>query len=158
MASGFDRHLDAFRSYQATPWGRLRYEQVYAILVRHLPARPLTVLDVGGGNGLDAVRLAALGHHVTIVDTSPASLAEAVGLAEAQGFGDLIDTRLADLSDISTVAARGSIDVVLCHNVIQYVSDRGAVFGAMVSVLRTGGLLSVLAPNPFSDQWRSRSQ
>ncbi|WP_068056247.1 GNAT family N-acetyltransferase [Nocardia xishanensis] len=151
MASAFDRHLDAFRSYQATPWGRLRYEQVYANLVRHLPARPLTVLDVGGGNGLDAVRLAALGHHVTIVDTSSASLAEAVGLAEAQGFGDLIDTRLAEASDVLTVAARGSIDVVLCHNVIQYVPDRGAVLEAMVSVLRPGGLLSVLAPNPLID-------
>ncbi|MGW4325842.1 GDSL-type esterase/lipase family protein [Nocardia sp. NPDC004573] len=151
MASAFDRHLDAFRSYQTTPWGRLRYEQVYANLVRHLPARPLTVLDVGGGNGLDAVRLAALGHHVTIVDTSSASLAEAVGLAEAQGFGDLIDTRVADISDMLTVAARGSIDVVLCHNVMQYVSDRGSVLETMVSVLRRGGLLSVLAPNPFSD-------
>ena len=36
---------------------------------------PLDVLDVGGGTGGDAVRLAALGHRVTVVDPSPDALA-----------------------------------------------------------------------------------
>ncbi|MEW1737984.1 methyltransferase domain-containing protein [Nocardia beijingensis] len=43
----------------------------------HLPAGPLEILDVGGGNGLDARELAARGHHVTIADISEQSLAEA---------------------------------------------------------------------------------
>ncbi|MCX4097773.1 methyltransferase domain-containing protein [Nocardia sp. alder85J] len=151
MVSAFDQHLDAFRGYQATPWGRLRYEQVTATLARHLPDRPLTVLDVGGGNGLDAVRLADLGHHVTVVDTSQASLEEATALAAAHGCVELIATRCADIADLGAVTARDSYDVVMAHNVLQYVPDRPEALRAMVSALRAGGLLSVLVPNPASD-------
>ncbi|MBF6341612.1 methyltransferase domain-containing protein [Nocardia abscessus] len=151
MVSAFDRHLDAFRGYQATPWGRLRYEQVAANLGRHLPNRPLAVLDVGGGNGLDAVRLAALGHRVTVVDTSRASLEEAAALAEAHGCAQLIETRLAGAADLTEMAPRESFDVVIAHNVLQYVPHRAEALGAMASVLRPGGLISVLVPNPASD-------
>ncbi|MEV4124188.1 methyltransferase domain-containing protein [Nocardia sp. NPDC049707] len=151
MVSEFDRHLDAFRRYQETPWGRLRYEQVATNLARHLPHRPLRVLDVGGGNGLDALHLAALGHHVTIVDTSQASLDEAITLAGSNGCAELLETRLADIEALAGVAAEGSFDVVLAHNVLQYVPGRAEVLAAMVSVLAPGGLLSVLVPNPASD-------
>ena len=151
MVSAFDRHLDAFRGYQATPWGRLRYEQVAANLARHLPDRPMTVLDMGGGNGLDAVRLAALGHRVTIVDMSRASLEEAIALAAAHGCAELVETRRAYIADLNAVAARDSFDMVMAHNVLQYVPDRPEALASMVSVLRPGGLLSVLVPNPASD-------
>ncbi|UAK30709.1 methyltransferase domain-containing protein [Nocardia asteroides] len=152
MVSAFDRHLDAFRGYQATPWGRLRYEQVAANLGRHLPDRPsLAVLDVGGGNGLDAVRLAALGHRVTIVDMSRASLDEAMALAAAHGCADSIETRCADIADLTAVAVCDSYDVVMAHNVLQYAPRRAEALESMVSVLRPGGLLSVLVPNPASD-------
>lgn len=112
MAWEFDRHSDAFRSYQGTPRGRLRYEQVATNAVRHLPSLPLTVLDVGGGNGLDAVRLAALGHNVTIVDTSRVSLDEVIALAEMHDCVELIETWLADAADLTAVVARDSFDVV----------------------------------------------
>ncbi|MFQ6329193.1 class I SAM-dependent methyltransferase [Nocardia sp. CWNU-33] len=108
MVSEFDRHLDAFRRYQETPWGRLRYEQVATNLARHLPHRPLRVLDVGGGNGLDALHLAALGHRVTIGDTSQASLDEAITLAGSNGCTELLETRLADIEALAGVAAEGS--------------------------------------------------
>ncbi|RMI33618.1 methyltransferase domain-containing protein [Nocardia stercoris] len=149
--SAFDRHLDDFRRYQSTPWGRLRYEQVATNLTRHLRQGPLDVLDVGGGNGLDAVRLAALGHHVTIVDASHDSLAEAEELARRLGYADAIDTRRADVTELTTVVEAGTFDVVLCHNLIQYVPRRDAVFAMLVAALRPGGVLSVLAPNPDCD-------
>ena len=38
-------------------------------------ATPLAVLDLGGGTGGDAVRLACAGHDVTVVDPSPDALA-----------------------------------------------------------------------------------
>ena len=48
-----------------------------------LPTPPARILDAGCGPGLYAVRLAALGHHVTGVDVSPASLRHARSLARA---------------------------------------------------------------------------
>ncbi|WP_084654701.1 NUDIX domain-containing protein [Nocardia altamirensis] len=149
--AAFDRHLDAFRSYQATPWGRLRYEQVAANLARHVPNAPVKVLDTGGGNGLDALHLAVLGHHVTILDPSQASLDEAVTLAAEHGCADLIQTCLADIEALADGAAGDSFDLVMAHNVLQYVPDRAAALAAMAAVLTPGGLLSVLIPNPASD-------
>ncbi|GGZ20956.1 hypothetical protein GCM10010387_12450 [Streptomyces inusitatus] len=53
----------AWREWQDAPWGRLRYAVAEANLVRDLDApgegRPLRVLDLAGGDGGDAVRLAA---------------------------------------------------------------------------------------------------
>jgi S-adenosylmethionine-dependent methyltransferase len=54
----FDAKLSAFKEMQNAPWGRLRYSVVMANLKRHLPERPLRILDAGGGNGLDTVLLA----------------------------------------------------------------------------------------------------
>ncbi|MFI5783320.1 methyltransferase domain-containing protein [Nocardia sp. NPDC051570] len=151
MVSAFDRHLDAFRSYQETPWGRLRYEQVTTNLARHLPDRPLKVLDVGGGNGLDALQLAGQGHQVTIVDPSQASLDEAATLAASHGCAERIQTCLADIEALPDVAAGDSFDLVMAHNVLQYVPDQAEALAATVRVLAPGGVLSVLVPNPVSD-------
>ena len=40
------------------------------------PDRPIRVLDVGCGQGTQALKLAELGHHVTGLDPSPAMLAD----------------------------------------------------------------------------------
>ncbi|MFI8521662.1 hypothetical protein ACIGEZ_28180 [Streptomyces sp. NPDC085481] len=67
----FDTAVAAWQDWQEAPWGRLRYAVAEANLARHLDglgARPLRVLDLGGGDGGDALRLAVRGHHVTIVD------------------------------------------------------------------------------------------
>jgi S-adenosylmethionine-dependent methyltransferase len=57
----FDDHLDAWKRGQAEPWMRLRYELAQSFLQRHLPPPPAHILDVGGGNGYDALPLARAG-------------------------------------------------------------------------------------------------
>ncbi|MFR9773796.1 methyltransferase domain-containing protein [Nocardia sp. SC052] len=87
-ADVFDDKFDEFARWQASPWGRLRYTTAAANLTAHLPAGPLDILDVGGGNGLDALELAARGHHVTIADISEQSLAEARAAAAHRGLDE----------------------------------------------------------------------
>ncbi|WP_194279788.1 class I SAM-dependent methyltransferase [Streptomyces olivaceus] len=82
----FDERLANFQKWQETPWGQLRYSVVAANLDRHLDDRPLRVLDVAGGNGREAVRLAARGHHVTVLDVAPVSLAGARDIAAEHGI------------------------------------------------------------------------
>ncbi|MCF6477018.1 hypothetical protein FAF44_53330, partial [Nonomuraea sp. MG754425] len=48
----------------------VRQELVTRQLARHLPAAPCRVLDVGSGQGTQALRMAARGHHVTALDAS----------------------------------------------------------------------------------------
>ena len=42
-------------------------------------------------------------------------------------------------------------DVVICHNVVQYLIDWPVHVRRMVTLLRDGGVLSVMAPNPAMD-------
>jgi S-adenosylmethionine-dependent methyltransferase len=102
----------------------------------------LDIVDAGGGTGGFAVPLASLGHHVTVVDPSPDSLAAAqrraaepnVPLRAVQG----------DAADLADLAGKQSADLVLCHSVLEYVDSPPAAMAAIAAVLRSGGAVSVL--------------
>ncbi|MFE3414896.1 methyltransferase domain-containing protein [Streptomyces mirabilis] len=86
--------MTTWQEWQDAPWGRLRYSIAEANLLRHLDGvggESLRVLDLAGGDGGDAIRLAARGHHVTIVDYTPAMLAAAAERAVAGGVTELIN-------------------------------------------------------------------
>ncbi|MFF2084541.1 methyltransferase domain-containing protein [Nocardia sp. NPDC058176] len=147
----FDEGLAPLRQWQASPWGRLRYTTAFANLATRLPPGPLDILDIGGGNGLDAVELAAAGHRVTIVDFSEQSLAEARAIAEDRGLAERITTQCAGIDDVADEFGPSCFDVLLCHNVIQYLPDPAASIAAALAVLRPAGLVSVIAPNADAD-------
>ena len=114
------------------------------------------ILDVGGGTGGFAVRLAELGHRVTVVDPSPDALAALGRRAAESGVTDLVTGVQGDISDIgsdvgSDVGRPGlpgvveqPVDLVLCHGVLEVVPDHDAALRALRRVLRPGGTLSLL--------------
>ncbi|MEU6965721.1 methyltransferase domain-containing protein [Streptomyces chrestomyceticus] len=149
-AEKFNTAMSAWREWQDAPWGRLRYVLAEANLdhqLEGLPAGPLRVLDLAGGDGGDAVRLAARGHHVTIVDHAPAMLAAAAERAEASGLTEQITCVRADVHAMPANLATGEFDVVLCHSLLQYVDDAHPTLSAALAPLRSGGLFSVMALN-----------
>jgi S-adenosylmethionine-dependent methyltransferase len=141
----FSDKLAAWREYTASPWARIRYAVVGEILRRHvaeLGARRLRILDVGGGDGMDSLPLAQAGHDVTIVDPTPAWLAEARRRAAAAGAA--IGTVEGGLDELPA----GEWDLVLCHFVLRYrPADAGDV-AALAARVRPGGRLSVMDVNP----------
>ncbi|MEV6258618.1 methyltransferase domain-containing protein [Nocardia sp. NPDC051911] len=150
QADVFDEKFSVFARWQTSPWGRLRYTTAAANLTAHLSAGPLDILDVGGGNGLDALELAARGHHVTIADISEQSLAEAYR-GRARGLDDRVTTRHASIDALGDEFGRGCFDVLLCHNLIQYLPDPAGVIATLAVPLRVSGVLSVIAPNADAD-------
>ena len=102
------------------------------------------VVDIGGGTGGFAVRLAREGHAVTVVDPSPDALAALARRADEAGVAGLVTGVQGDLTDIGTHVATGSADVVLCHGVLEVVPDPAAALRTITGVLREGGLLSLL--------------
>jgi S-adenosylmethionine-dependent methyltransferase len=154
-APGFDTRLAAFQQWQSSPWGRLRYTLTEANLLRHLDDTPQRVLDVAGGNGLDAVRLAVRGHEVTLLDPAGAMLDDAIRTAESFDVADRVHVVQAAALDAPELFGADEFDVVLCHNLLQYVADRYDVLAAIMAPLRRDGLLSVLAPNADSDVLRT---
>jgi S-adenosylmethionine-dependent methyltransferase len=103
---------------------------------------PLDVVDIGGGTGGSAVRAAALGHRVTVVDPSPDALAALARRAREAGV-DVVG-RQGDLSDLLDHVGTDGADVVLCHGVLEVVADPAAALAAIRTVLRPGGHLSLL--------------
>ena len=100
------------------------------------------VLDIGGGTGGFAVRVAELGHRVRVVDPSPDALASLDRRASESGVE--VTGQQGDLSTLLDVAESGSADVVLCHGVLEVVDDPGAALATIAEVLRPGGVLSLL--------------
>ncbi len=102
------------------------------------------VVDIGGGTGGFAVRVAELGHRVTVIDPSPDALAILGRRAEESGVADLVTARQGDLASLHDLVPAGSADVVLCHGVLEIVDDPAAALRAIAAVLRPGGVLSLL--------------
>ena len=122
--------------------------------------RPASVVDIGGGTGGFAVRVAELGHQVVVIDPSPDALAILARRADESGVADLVTGRQGDLDSIVDLLPEpGSepdrepgrepdreqgADVVLCHGVLEIVDDPAAALAALAQVLRPGGTLSLL--------------
>jgi ubiquinone/menaquinone biosynthesis C-methylase UbiE len=106
--------------------------------------RPLQVLDLGGGTGGFAVRLAELGHLATVVDPSPDALASLARRAADAGVSEQIRGVQGDSSDLLEVVEKASADAVLCHGVLEVVDDPVDALQAVATVLRPRGLLSLL--------------
>jgi S-adenosylmethionine-dependent methyltransferase len=138
--------------------GRLRQELTTHHLVQHLgsPAGSLVVLDVGGGTGSYAFPLAQLGHRVCLLDFSARMLAIARQKAQQLGppLGERIDFCHASVDEIPGLFSPGHFDLVLCHTLLEYVLDPWETLDVLSTVLRPGGLLSLLFVNPHADPLR----
>ncbi|HET8561032.1 MAG TPA: methyltransferase [Marmoricola sp.] len=102
------------------------------------------VVDIGGGTGGFAVRVAGLGHRVTVVDPSPDALAALARRADEQGVADRVTGQQGDLADLLELVPAGSVDLVLCHGVLGLLDDPAAALRTLGEVLRPGGALSLL--------------
>jgi S-adenosylmethionine-dependent methyltransferase len=148
--SGLETHLDHLQQWRQSPLERLRHTITEANLGRHLDGEPARILDVAGGNGMAAVRLAAAGHEVTVLDPAGAMLRAAIDAAEAHEVADRLHVVQAAAHDAPEVFTGHDFDLVLCHNLLHYAEspeERKAVLAAITAPLRPGGLLSVLGPN-----------
>lgn len=140
----FSEKLAAWREYAETPWARIRYSVAGEVLRHHAEALGdrIRVLDVGGGDGRDAVPLARAGHDVTIVDPSEAWLAEAI--RRADGAGVEVATVCGGLDELPA----GEWDLVMCHFVLRYRPPAVGDIDALARRVRPGGRLSVMDVNP----------
>ncbi len=114
-------------------------------LLDRLGDGPLEIVDAGGGTGGAAVPLAELGHRVTVVEPSPDSLAALERRAAERGVS--VRGVQGETRDLASLFAPGSADLVLVHNVLEYVDDPAAALHDVVGTTREGGAVSLLVTN-----------
>ena len=141
--------------------GRLRdvvRQEVLASQLASLPqlaGRSARVLDVGCGQGTQALRAARAGHEVTGIDSSPELLARfeqalAAEPAEVSGRVRLIRGAGEQAPELVT----GRFDLVMCHGVLMYLEDIRPMLGSLTQVAAPHGAISLLVRNGLAPAMR----
>ncbi|MEW1656797.1 MULTISPECIES: methyltransferase domain-containing protein [unclassified Streptomyces] len=148
--TGFSAGEEQWRARLGTLREVVRQDLVSRQLAAHLPdLPPRRVLDVGCGQGTQALRLARRGHQVTGVDASTRLLDDfrAAMAAEPAEVGDRVRLVQGDAGQLTDLFAASSFDVVLCQGVLMYFPDPGPLLDAIGHLLAPGGIASVLVRN-----------
>jgi S-adenosylmethionine-dependent methyltransferase len=148
----FDGDAERYAAYLETPEGRLRTELAFATVAEFLPVplqgESLCALDLGGGTGATAIRLARLGIDVTMIDSSAAMIEVAKRKIAEAGLTNKIEIERGDVLRLPQSLHTSSFDVVLCHNVLEFLDDPSAAVQAAATFMRNSwSILSVLVRN-----------
>lgn len=107
-------------------------QQTLRLLSDRMPGR---ALDIGSGEGTDAIRLAKLGYDVDAVELS------AVGARKIEAFARDADVKVRVIAkDIQDFSPDGSYDIVVCNGVLHYVQDKHSVIDLMQRATWSGGI------------------
>jgi S-adenosylmethionine-dependent methyltransferase len=159
----FQNGAHDYAAYLETPQGRLRTDLAFANLQEFLPKpapqRVLRALDIGSGAGTVAIRLAQLGIHVTMLDSSPAMLELSNHGAREGGVAANIVLKQGDAAQVADLFRDESFDLILCHNVLEFLDDPGVVLYAAAQLMRDAtATLSVLVRNRAGEVFKSAIQ
>lgn len=144
MRNIYDKRYDQDDYY----WGLKPSSTCARVLELMPPDRAVTLLDVGCGEGRDAVFFAGKGYAVTAFDASP------VGIEKARRLADKANVNIdAFVADINEFRLSSTFDVIFSTGVLQYIPPelRTEILGNYRRFTRPKGLnaLSVFVKKPF---------
>lgn len=126
-----------YRRLVEQPWGRIFYEMIYRQL--DLPNSPrLAVLDYGAGFCVTANHYAKY-HNVTAVEPNSE-------MRDLRIYGNEYTLLSGGLELLKTIP-NNSFDIVICHNVLEYVDRKSELLRELTRILKPNGKLSVVKHN-----------
>jgi SAM-dependent methyltransferase len=155
LISPFDHNFSNWKMEQSQPWMTLRYRLEYRNISRHIGNRSLSILDAGGGNAASAILFAEAGHTVTVVDFSTEMVDDGIRLVSEAGLESRISIFQADLADLPALFPEPSFDLILCHNVVQYLENPAAILGILAGCGFPGGLISMVTVNQYAEVYKA---
>ena len=147
---GFATGEQEWRAHLGTLRQVVRQELVARQLAAHLPGQPSRrVLDIGCGQGTQALLLARRGHAVTGLDASAQLLDDfrAALAAEPAEVGDRVRLLQGEAGAVAGLFPPSSFDAVLCQGVLMYFADPEPLLDAIARVAAPGAVLSLLVRN-----------
>jgi SAM-dependent methyltransferase len=120
----------------------IREEELKTVL-RYLPPPGATILEIGGGTGFQARRLADRGYAVSSIDIDPSGL-DSTKTFPVAGY----DGRRFPFAD-------RSFDAVFSSNVLEHIEEPGLTHGECRRVLKPGGSCVHLVPTAAWRFWEA---
>jgi SAM-dependent methyltransferase len=114
---------------------------------------PGRALDLGCGEGADAVWLAERGWDVVAVDVSETALGRARAAANSRGVADRIEFRQIDLSDGFPDGTFDLVSSQFLHSTVRL--ERPEILANSAQAVRSGGLL-VIVDHGSAPPWASK--
>lgn len=156
----FDRDAANFEEYLQSPLGRLRTELVWSGLAHLLQQAdtPHYVLDVGGGTGAFALRLAAQGHRVVLLDPAQGMLDLATAKAKrdlAQDMRKNLRVQQGTVLDFRARHLKRKFSAVLCHNILEYAVGPQEILQRIRQLIQDDGVVSVAVANRDAEPLRT---
>ncbi len=129
-------------------WGLNPSEMCYEVMKRYPPTRPLKLLDIGCGEGKDAVFFARNGYIVTAIDIAEAGLEKGRAFAEKCG----VDVNFIR-GDINNFHLENDFDIIFSSGTLHYVPEdiRKTIIADYKAHTNSGGMhfLNVFVEKPF---------
>jgi len=119
------------------PWGRMFYDLVFMQL-NILQTPKLKILDFGSGLGVTSSYYAAW-HDVTAIEPNEEMIHNSRKINPYTQIHGSID-KIAAIED-------ASFDIILCHNVLEYIEEKEPIVSELLRVLKLGGTFSVVKHN-----------
>lgn len=123
-------YLDSIQA----PWGQLFYKMVW----RHLEYSDKKILDFGSGFGITADFLAKR-NDVTAIEPNEEMLKYR---KQEHGYEQMTGS----LEQLKTLPSE-SYDLIVCHNVLEYLENRDELFAQFARLLKPDGRLSIVKHN-----------
>ncbi len=127
--------VEDYRNLIEQPWGKMFYDMIFRQLDLSKDKK-LKILDYGAGFCVTA-RYYAESHNVTAYEPNPEMFEKRV-----EGDYKLITTQ----NDFK-ILEEHSFDVVICHNVLEYVSSPTEILNELIKYLKPNGILSIVKHN-----------
>ncbi|MCM1522917.1 MAG: methyltransferase domain-containing protein [Ruminococcus sp.] len=129
-------------------WGVEPSEMCFEVMKLLPPARPLKLLDIGCGEGKDAVFFAKNGYKVSAFDITRTGIEKAKRLAEKHRV--CVNFFRADVRDFRP---ENEFDIIFCSGVLHFIPNelRGEIFGSFLAHTSEGGVhaMNVFVKKPF---------
>jgi len=131
--------IENYRNVVEQPWGKIFYDIIYRQL-NFSNDRRLKILDFGAGFCITSSHYAK-NHDVTALEPNE----EMYKLRFKSDDYTLITQGIEYLKAVE----ENTYDVVLCHNVLEYVDNKEVILSELKRVLKPGGKLSIIKHNLY---------
>lgn len=127
-------NIQGYLDYVHAPWGKLFYELAW----HNIECRGKRILDFGSGFGNTANHFA---EYNSVVAVEPNK-----DMLEHRFIDNDYEQIVGDIEDVKNMPSQ-SFDVIICHNVMEYLNNREEVLFEFNRLLKANGYISIIKHN-----------